>query len=195
MPGRVIYSRAVLLALFAGLAGGEVVAQAPIPRAELRMAANPRLLVDSARSLMRADSAVALVTVDSAGQPRVRTVRAFLDPVDPARLESGVTVWIMTRFSTRKVEQIRAHPQVTLYFNDDDRQSYASIMGTALVHTDPNHPGAKRHYDEEYVRFFWPDFPRDFVMLEIRPRWLEYLGPGIPNDPSSWRPQAVIFEP
>jgi general stress protein 26 len=133
--------------------------------------------VDSARSLMQADSAVALVTVDSSGQPRVRTVRAFLDPVDPARLASGATVWVMTRLSTRKVDQIRAHPQVTLYFNNDDRQSYASIMGTAVVHTDPNHPGAKRHYDDEYVKFFWPDFPRDFVMLEIRPRWLEYLGP------------------
>jgi general stress protein 26 len=191
----VIRNAAVFLAVLAASSNTGAARQAPIPTAELRLAPNPRLVVDSARSLMRADSAAALVTIDPAGQPRVRTVRAFLDPVDPARLESGVTVWIMTRFSTRKVEQIRAHPQVTLYFNDDDRQSYASIMGTAIVHTDPSHPGAKRHYNAEYVRFFWPDFPRDFVMLEIRPRWLEYLGPGIANDPTTWRPQAVLFEP
>ena len=164
-----------------------------IPTSDLRMAADPRALVDSARSLMLADSNVALVTVDSAGQPRVRTVRAFIDPPDSARLESGITVWVMTRFSTRKVDQIRRHPQVTLYFNHDDRQSYASIMGVATVHTDPEHPGAKRHYDEEYKQFFWPDFPRDFVMLEIRPRWIEYLGPGHSNDPTTWRPQAVVF--
>lgn len=182
----------VLVAL-AGPAG--IVAQAPVPRTELRLASDPRLLVDSARSLMQADSAAALVTVDASGQPRIRTVRAFLDPVDPSRLASGVTVWIMTRLSTRKVDQIRAHPQVTLYFNNDDRQSYASIMGRAIVHTDPDHPGAKRHYNAEYVKFFWPDFPRDFVMLEVRPRWIEYLGPGIPDDPGTWRPQAVIFEP
>ena len=170
-------------------------AQAPVPRAELRLAPDSRALVDSARSLMLRDSAVALVTVDSSGQPRVRTVRAFIDPVDPAHLERGVTVWVMTRFSTRKVNQARAHPEATLYFSDDDRQSYATIMGTAIVHTDPNHPGVKRHINEQYVKFFWPDFPRDFVMLEIRPRWLEYMGPGIPNDPNTWRPFAVIFSP
>ena len=170
-------------------------ALAPVPRAELRPATNPSALLDSARRLMLADSNVALVSVDADGQPRVRTVKAFLDPVDPARPASGVTVWVMTRLTTRKVDQIRRHPQVTLYFNDDARESYATVMGVATVHTDPQHPGARRHYDEDYARFFWPDFPRDFVMLEIRPRWLEYVGPGIANDARSWRPQAVTFEP
>lgn len=166
-----------------------------IPRAELRPAVNPTALLDSARRLMRADSNVALVSVDADGQPRVRTVKAFVDPVDPARPASGVTVWVMTRLTTRKVEQIRRHPQVTLYFNDDARLSYATVMGIATVHTDPENAGAKRHYDAEFARFFWPDFPRDFVMLEIRPRWLEYIGPGVTNDETTWRPQSVTFEP
>jgi general stress protein 26 len=48
-----------------------------------------------------------------------------------------MTVWVMTRDSTRKVEQIRHHPQVTLYFNDDTKMSYLTIMGIARVHTDP----------------------------------------------------------
>jgi general stress protein 26 len=167
----------------------------PIPSAELRPAVNPAALLDSARRLMLADSNVALVSVDADGQPRVRTVKAFVDPVDPARPASGVTVWVMTRLTTRKVEQIRRHPQATLYFNDDARLSYATVMGVATVHTDPEHAGAKRHYDAEYARFFWPDFPRDFVMLEIRPRWLEYIGPGVSNDETTWRPQSVTFEP
>lgn len=166
-----------------------------VPVAELNPAVNDRALLDSARGLMSKDENVAMVTVDSDGQPRVRTVRAFLDPVDPSRPASGVTVWIMTRMTTRKVEQIRQHPHVTLYFNDDARLSYASVMGTAVVHTDPDHPGAKRHYDAEYARFFWPEFPRDFVMIEVRPRWLEYIGPGVGNDNQTWRPQSVVFAP
>jgi len=166
-----------------------------VPVAELKPASDARTLLDSARVLMVKDENVALVTVDSDGQPRVRTVRAFLEPVDSLRPASGVTVWVMTRLTTRKVEQIRRHPQVTLYFNDDARVSYASIMGTAVVHTDPNHPGANRHYDEGYARFFWPDFPRDFVMIEVRPRWLEYMGPGLGNDRQTWRPQSVVFTP
>lgn len=166
----------------------------PIPSGELQIASNATALLDSARRLMLADSNVALVSVDADGQPRVRTVKAFLDPVDPGHLSSGVTVWVMTRLSTRKIEQIRRHPQVTLYFNDDAAVSYATIMGVATVHTNAEHPGAKRHYDADYARFFWPDFPRDFVMLEIRPRWLEYMGAGVPNDRRNWRPQAVVFE-
>jgi general stress protein 26 len=165
-----------------------------VPEGELRHASDPAAILASARALMTANRNVALVTVDGAGQPRVRTVRAFLDPVDPVRPASGATVWIMTRLTTRKVGQIRAHPQVTLYFNDDERESYATIMGTAVIHTDPEHLGAKRHHDASLVEFFWPDFPRDFVMLEVRPRWLEYIGPDAENDDRTWRPQAVIFD-
>jgi hypothetical protein len=52
---------------------------------------------------------VAVVTVDSMGQPRVRTTKAFLSPVDAADPAMGVTVWIMTRLTTRKVDQMRRH--------------------------------------------------------------------------------------
>lgn len=69
----------------------------------------------------------------------------------------------------------------------------ALILGKAVVHTDPSHPGAKRHYDEDYARFFRPDFPADFVMIEVKPDWLEYMGPGVPNHRQHWRPQAVVF--
>ena len=193
---RVSTSLVVLATILAGCtsAASSVARAAVSPTTELNLAADARALLDSARALMVADTNVALISVDGAGQPRVRTVRAFLDPVDPARPASGATVWVMTRLSTRKVDQIRAHPQVTLYFNEDNATRYVSIMGNAVVHTDPEHPGAKRHYDAEYARFFWPDFPRDFVMLEVRPRWLEYMSPGTRPAVDSWRPQAVVFE-
>jgi general stress protein 26 len=153
-----------------------------VPEAELNLASDQQAVLDSARALMLTDPDMALVTMDSAGQPRVRTVRAFLDDPEPGRPERGMTVWIMTRLSTRKIEQIRRHPKVTLYFDDDSRVSYGTLMGMATVHTDPSHPGARRHYDEEYAAFFWPDFPRDLVMIEVLPMWLEYMGPGLWND-------------
>jgi len=28
----------------------------------------------------------------------------------------------------------------------------------------------------------------------VTPDWLEFIGPGLWNDPDSWRPQAVVFE-
>ena len=163
------------------------------PAAELYKVADDTTILRAARTLMLADSNVAVITVDSTGQPRARTTKAFVNPVDPADPARGVTVWIMTRLTTRKVDQMRRHPQVTLYFNDDARVEYATIMGTAVVHTDPENPDAKRFYEDGYKEFFWPDFPRDFVMIEVKPKWLEYLGPEVHGHKDNWRPQAVVF--
>ena len=163
------------------------------PSAELYKVAPDSTILRAARALMLADSNVAVVTVDSMGQPRVRTTKAFIAPVDSTDPAMGVTVWIMTRLETRKVEQIQRHPQVTLYFNDDARVEYATIMGIATIHRDPDNPQAKAFYEKGYKEFFWPDFPRDFVMIEVKPVWLEYLGPEIAAHPDTWRPQAVVF--
>lgn len=164
-----------------------------IPKSELYKVASDSAILSAARALMIADSNVAVVTVDSMGQPRARTTKAFVSPVDSTDPAKGVTVWIMTRLTTRKVDQMRRHPQVTLYFNSDDRGEYATIMGTAIIHRDPNHPQAKAFYGNGYKGFFWPDFPNDFVMIEVKPVWLEYLGPTIAAHSSTWRPQAVVF--
>ena len=164
-----------------------------VPTSELYKVASDSAILSAARALMVADSNVAVVTVDSIGQPRVRTTKAFVSPVDSTDPARGVTVWIMTRLTTRKVDQIRRHPQVTLYFNSDDRIEYATIMGTATIHRDPNHPQAKAFYEDGYKEFFWPDFPNDFVMIEVKPLWLEYLGPTISGHANTWRPQAVVL--
>jgi general stress protein 26 len=169
------------------------IAVSPTPVSEFYKVAPDSAILSRARKLMLADSNVALVTVDATGQPRVRTVKAFVEPFESGRPEKGVTVWIMTRFTTRKVDQIRGNSNVTLYFNDDARIEYATIMGTAIVHTDPEHPVAKKFYQDGYAEFFWPEFPEGFVMIEVKPRWLEYLGPGMAGHKDTWRPQAVVF--
>lgn len=158
----------------------------------------PEEILRAARLLMESDENTALVTVDADGQPRVRTVRAFLADIDEADPRSAMTVWVMTRNSTRKVEQIRRHPEVTLYFNDDAKVSYLTVMGVATIHSKPDHPAIKsilaRKSLEGYAEFFWPEYPNDFVMIEIRPKLIEFMGPGIPNHPEHWRPQAVEFD-
>lgn len=175
----------------------DIVASAARPAVpdDLYVGENPEAILSAARALMEADENMALVTVDSAGQPRVRSVRAFPSPVDPADPKSRMTVWVMTRETTRKVEQIKAHPQVTLYFDDDAKNSYLTIMGSATVHTDPSNPRVRPFLGQGYEEFFWPDFPQGFVMIEVLPRWIEFMGPGISNHRENWRPQAVTFPP
>lgn len=174
-------------------AGAASTREAAVPTGEFYKVLPDSVILKAARALMLADSNVAVVTVDSMGQPRVRTTKAFVSAVVPGNPAKGVTVWIMTRLGTRKVEQMRKHPQVTLYFNSDERVEYATIMGTAVIHTDAENPEAKAFYKDGYAEFFWPDFPKDFVMIEVKPRWLEYLGPTVAAHPETWRPQAVVF--
>lgn len=169
----------------------------PVPGDELYRVDPPEAIVAGARALMAADPDAALVTVDASGQPRVRSVRAFLAEPDATDPRAAMTVWVMTREGTRKIAQVRDHPQVSLYFDDDAKTSYLSIMGAATVHTDPAHPPIAallaRKDLEGYAAFFWPEFPKGFVMIEVRPRWIEFMGPGVANHPQHWRPQAVAF--
>jgi general stress protein 26 len=163
-----------------------------VPRSELSLARDTAVVLDSADALIARDSSVGLVTVDEFNRPRVRSVRPFRLK-SPAMARERFTVFILTRTSTRKIDQIAKNPLVTLYFNDDQRAAYATIMGRATVHRDPQNPRLQSFLDSATVRFFWPAFPRDFVMIEVTPDWLEFIGPGLWNDPDTWRPQAVVF--
>ena len=164
-----------------------------VPRAELSLARDPALLMDSAEALIVRDSSVGMVSVDEDGRPRIRTVRAFR-LMTFANDRDRFSVFVLTRMSTRKVEQIAQNPLVTLYFNEDHRLTYATLMGRATVHRDPANPRLQSFLDSATVRFFWPQFPRDFVIVEVVPQWVEFIGPGLWNDPATWRPQAVVFE-
>jgi general stress protein 26 len=164
-----------------------------VPRAELSLARDTALVLDSADALIARDSSVGLATVDESNRPRIRTVRAFRLE-HPTTARERFTVFILTRTSTRKIDQIAKNPLVTLYFNEDQHATYATIMGRATVHRDPKNPRLQSFLDSATVKFFWPEFPRDFVMIEVTPEWLEFIGPGLWNDPNTWRPQAVVFE-
>jgi general stress protein 26 len=164
-----------------------------VPRAELSLALDTALVLDSAAALIARHSSVGLSSVDAGGRPRVRTVRAYR-LARPAHTRDRFTIFVLTRLSTRKVEQLARNPAATLYFDEDDRTSYATIMGRATIHRDPQLPRLQEFLDSATVQFFWPDYPNDFIILEITPEWLEFIGPGIWNDPDNWRPQAVIFD-
>jgi general stress protein 26 len=164
-----------------------------MPRSELSLARDTAVVLDSADALIARNSSVGLVTVDEFNRPRIRTVRAFRLK-NPSTPRDRFTVFILTRTSTRKIDQIAKNPLVTLYFNEDQRAAYTTIMGRATVHRDPKNPRLQPFLDSATVKFFWPAFPRDFVMIEVTPDWLEFIGPGLWNDPDTWRPQAVVFE-
>ena len=167
--------------------------QAPVP-SDLHRAADPAAIVSAARALIEKDADAALVTVDVSGRPRVRTVRVWHADAESVSPAKPLTLWILTRAESRKVQQIRSHPLVTLYFNDDASIEYATLMGRATVLTDPALARLQPLLDDETKQYFWPAFPRDFAVIEVTPEWLEYMSPALPPDRATWRPQAVVFE-
>lgn len=154
---------------------------------ELYRVDDESILLSAARAIIADDPDCALVTIDRNGQPRVRTVTA-------SSPEDDMTIWIATRPGTRKVHQIQQNEKVALYFNDDAKLSYVSVMGRATLHDDSATKEAKTFYDKARLETFFPDYPDNYVLIKVEPIWIEVLGHGVLDHPETWRPQAVVLE-
>jgi general stress protein 26 len=144
-----------------------------------------------AREIIAEDWVATLITVDEEGVPRARSV-GVNDP------QPDLTIWMSTRRSSRKVDQIRKHPRATLHFARDNLSEnfkgayYASLMGEAFVHLDP--ASYANHAPTGEMRAqSWPNFPHDYAAIRFKPRWLEVYGRGIKGKPETWQPQGVIL--
>jgi general stress protein 26 len=155
------------------------------PRAEFYRTSDQRAILDAARAIITDDRNAGFVTIDEYGRPRVRTVYT-------SEPDENMVIWVATRPSTRKVEQIRQNSAVSLYYSDDAALSYVSVMGTATLHDDAAATiQAKTFFEEARLRKFWPEYPKDFLLIRIQPQWIEVTGRGIEAHPDTWRPQAV----
>ncbi len=71
------------------------------------------------------------------------------------------------------------------------RKIIAADRNAALVTVDANGQPRVRTFDSERTRMFFPDFPKDCVLIEVRPQWIEATGHGIEASADTWRPQAI----
>ncbi|MEX0942332.1 MAG: pyridoxamine 5'-phosphate oxidase family protein [Pseudomonadales bacterium] len=141
-------------------------------------------LLELARGTMAAARYCALITVDEKGQPRARTVEPFAP-------DKNFSIWIATRPNTRKVAQIAENPKVTLYYFDAQQRNYVTVMGTArLVVDEDTKIAMRRPVDSDRL---YPDFPDDYLLIEVTPTWLEAIVPGYRGDAETWRPASVHF--
>ena len=163
-----------------------IAAEQPV-RDELYMESPPVELIAAARSIIAKDLFPALISLDAQGAPRVRTVE--LRP-----LGDDLEFWVATKPNTRKVTQIRRNSEVALYFSVDAEGSYVSVMGLAILHEDDATKTAMSWRDESARLAFWPDFPDDYLLIEIKPTWIEVTGAGVATHAQDWRPQAIVMD-
>jgi len=142
-------------------------------------------LLAAAREIIEAARFCDLVTVGEDGRPQARIVDAFAP-------EADFTVWVATRPATRKVAQIRAHPQATLLWFDRESLSYVELLGDAELVDDPAEKAAR--WKPEWQPFYADENRgEDYLLIRVRPRRLEVVSPGrgFESDPDTWLPAAV----
>lgn len=142
-------------------------------------------LLTAARRIIEAADYCALITLDGSGRPQVRT----MDPFAP---DDDMVVWLGTHRRSRKVQQIRNDPRVTLYYEASGGVGYVSISGTARLVDDVSEKA--RRWKEEWEQFY-VDAESDYVLIEVEPEVLEIIdySHGIVGDPDTWRVPTVRF--
>ena len=142
-------------------------------------------LIAAAKEIMTAAGTCALITLDDEGAPRVRA----MDPFAP---EEDLTIWFGTNSRSRKVDQLRKDPRVSLYYLDNDASGYVIIHGRARLVNDPKEK--EKRWKAEWEAFY-PDKTEDYLLIEVTPIWMEVLSPprGISADPMTWQPPVVNF--
>jgi general stress protein 26 len=139
-------------------------------------------LLSEIRQVMKDAGYPALITVDDQGQPRARTVDAFAP-------DASMTIWVATRPNTRKVAQVQSNSAVTLYYFDALSRSYVTLMGEAeLIDDEATKKDKRRDRDGDRL---YPDFPNDYLLIKIKPSYVEALIPSYRGDPHTWAPIRV----
>lgn len=143
-------------------------------------------LINAAREIMTAAGTCALITLDGEGRPRVRAMSPFIP-------ESDLTVWFGTNPKSRKVDQIKKDPRVTLYYLDSDTSGYVMLHGIAQIVNDQKE---KEKYWKDEWEAFYPNRPEGYLLIKVSPLWMEVISytRGIVGDSITWQPPKVLFD-
>ena len=144
-------------------------------------------LIAAAREIMGAQTYCALITLDEAGRPQVRT----MNPFPP---EEDMTVWIATNTRSRKVREMRRDPRVGLYYADHAKATgYVTLTGHAVLVEDMQEILKRK-------RAYWDQaFPglKNLLLIKVVPERLDVLNykAGTQTDPETWRTPSIELGP
>lgn len=144
-----------------------------------------QFLLNAAREIIQSSKKVALITQDENGTPQIRT----MDPFSP---EEDFTVWLATHPNTRKVQQIKNNPNVTLYYSDKNDKGYVVIHGVAELINDQKEKDTR--WKSEWKNFY-ANRTDAYLLIKVTPNYLELINynRGISGDTKTWQPAMVRF--
>ena len=169
------------IALLAAMLPAAAAAQAPPPaRAAVIAAASD--IIQKARYCT-------FVTIGEDGQPQARIV----DPIAP---DASFTIWFATNPLTRKVDQVRRNPRVTLLCFDTSTSSYVTVLGRGDLVADPVEK--RRHWKDDWAHIYPKGAASDeFMLIRITPARAEIVSEsrGMIGDAKTWLPLSIEFPP
>ena len=139
----------------------------------------------AAREIIKETTYCGLTTVDSTGQPQVRTMNPF-------PLNDEFIIWFATSRTSRKVREIRNNPKVCVYYADHiTAKGYVNITGTAEILDD-------KELLTKMKRDYWksiPNWQNIFVLIKITPKTMEVINykHRLNNDPNTFRAPSIVF--
>lgn len=139
-----------------------------------------------AREIMSKAITSALITVDTNQRPRVRMMGSL-------KPETDFTVWFGTNPKSRKVEQIKQNPEITLYYQEEGNSGYVMLQGTAQLVNDAKEK--EIHWKEDWKEFY-PNYPDDYLLIKVTPNWIEVVSykHNILGDQETWEPAKIVFD-
>jgi general stress protein 26 len=148
-------------------------------------ALNRDSVIFAANEIISGTTYCALVTMDSTGQPQIRTMNPF--PVNKEFI-----TWFATSRTSRKVREIKSNPKVCVYYADHvHAKGYVAITGTAEIIDD-------KELLLKMKRDYWsgiPDWQNKFVLIKIKPKTMDVINykHGLNNDPNTSKAPSITF--
>src|SRR5262245_11041853 len=142
-------------------------------------------IIDAATDIMRIARYCTMVTIGADGRPQSRVV-------DPFAPDADLTIWIATNPLTRKIQDIRRDPRVTLLYFNQAKSEYVTVLGAARIESDARLKAS--HWKAEWSGLYKDDNRGDdFVLVRVQPTRLEVssVERGLKNDEKTWRPLIV----
>jgi general stress protein 26 len=137
----------------------------------------------AAREIMGLQTYCALITTDSTGLPNVRTMNPF--PPD-----SAMNVWMATNSRSRKAQDIRRNPNVSLYYADHaNARGYVTIRGRAILVDEMQE---KLRLKRAYWTQAFPDW-QYLLLVKVVPERIEVVNykRGIVSTGDSWNVPCI----
>jgi general stress protein 26 len=143
-------------------------------------------LLDLVKATLTTAEFCFLTTLAESGQAHTRLMQPFAP-------EPDLTIWFGTSPNSRKVQEIRRDPRVTLGYAHSPAGAYVSLIGTAALETDL---ALRRRYWREAFSAFWPAGPAhaDYLLIKFVPVHIEimHIGQQVAPEPFGLKPLILV---